>query len=75
MTGEWIRVDEELPPDGADVLVYVDCCGEGYITAMNYDRGRWYNSVMNCFTCYEITHWMPFPEPPNDAKCERGERA
>lgn len=55
---EWISVEDKLPEESADYLVWVnnfDC--EPYIRIEGYlgDFG---------FTRKTITHWMPLPDPP-----------
>jgi len=55
----WTSVNEKLPENSDDVLVYVP--NDGCFRAW-YDNGAWlchenHNSD-------EITHWMPMPEPP-----------
>ena len=66
MQCEWISVKERLPEPLVYVLVYIPCdtpytIREGFLTptgmwnASHYDRGHG-----------EITHWMPFPVPPQE---------
>ena len=71
----WIPVTERLPKKITNkVLVY---CKNGYIGFGHYEEFRgvtdWYNlengkpfrewDLEDCET-YEVTHWMPLPEPP-----------
>lgn len=69
-TGEWISVDERLPTDEQEVLVYYGFdYGDG-------DLGRMYMSVLTFFAYdpiphfqhqaigLKVTHWMPLPEAP-----------
>lgn len=63
----WISVNDRMPANGQDVLVYIDDYGESRITGCNYDNGVWYDCVMNCeIVIPNITHWMPLPEPPKE---------
>lgn len=64
---QWISVEDKLPKSGERVLfsdgVFV---GEGYMGA----SGKWtrYNGKISaaCIDVYDITHWMPLPEPPEE---------
>ena len=70
MKMEWISVKDRLPEDNSLVL------GLGYnpqflikktIVAqvrINYLRGNWTESY--CPSPFELTHWMPLPEPPKE---------
>ena len=66
----WHRVEEELPDDTRDVLAVRrygnDLEKQEVIVAhlsviMEMERGfdKWWNAT-------NITHWMPFPEPPKE---------
>ena len=59
----WIRVEEMLPRDGIDVIVYTDRCGGNVEYAYYlFKRNAWFK---NCILLvYNVTHWMPLPEPP-----------
>lgn len=71
----WISVEDRLPQKITNkVLVY---CKNGYIGFGHYEKFQgvedWYNlesgkqfrewNLEDCET-YEVTHWMPLPEPP-----------
>ena|GEM_PF-1474869 len=56
--GLWISVDEQMPEPYADVLVFSRTDG----VAISY-----FHEDANCWDNYHpVTHWMPFPEPPED---------
>ena len=63
----WIPVTERLPDDGQRVLAY-DKVEYGIIAAI-YSAGTWYDQILDTTVCpIYITHWMPLPEPPEEAE-------
>ena len=50
---EWISVDDRLPDVGKFVLIYNEING----VRMDYHDGA-------TFGYYDVTHWMPLPNPP-----------
>jgi len=67
---EWISVKDGLPESGFNVLTYNgNYVHEGYF-AYNKNKPRrniFYISGSK-IESDDITHWMPLPEPPKDAK-------
>lgn len=64
---EWVSVKDRLPNDGQDVLAYLCNGEETRIAPFNYDKGTWYDCVMNCTVAINsITHWMPLHDPPKE---------
>ena len=62
--GKWIRVEDRLPEKPMNYLIYVPPC---YVNVVYYNGFEWVVDVGEyCFNAYEITHWMPLPEPPED---------
>ena len=62
---KWISVEERLPEDRVDVIVYTNLCG-GYTdyAYYRYDRCAWFK---NCIQqIYNVTYWMPLPETPKE---------
>jgi hypothetical protein len=57
--GDWRSVEDELPPNGDNVLV-VDELFEPYVAY--YFDGAWYDNLN------KVTHWMPLPEPPENSE-------
>ena len=58
---QWISVDDRLPENGIDVLVYVR---DGTIDTAYYSLcGYWecYTSMSNA-----VSHWMPLPKAPKE---------
>lgn len=65
----WIPVGERLPPAGLEVLCcYIDGgqgrCGFGW-TEFDRQTGELIWDVFGTFD--DPTHWMPLPEPPQEA--------
>ena len=70
MMSEWISVKDELPENGAELLVSVvdkegnhkgfTCCR--YFDGFTLIECDWKNGKQRS----PDTHWMPLPEPPND---------
>ena len=59
---EWISVKDKLPDDDTIVLVYAPQSGEPARPGYHHgDEWRWETS--DCIE-YDVTHWMPMPEPP-----------
>ena len=59
---KWISVKDRLPEKQMNYLVYVPPC---YVNVVYYNGFEWVVDVGEyCFSAYEITHWMPLPEPP-----------
>ena len=57
---KWIPVSERLPEKYKEVLVHrltgceVTCC-------IDTKNRKWFGDEI---CCYDVTHWMPLPEPP-----------
>lgn len=61
----WIPVTERPPEDGEDMIAWIEDEHESRMTAANYDKGVWYDCVMNCKE-QRIKYWMPKPKPPKE---------
>ena len=63
---EWILVKDRLPEEDKDVLVF-GYYHEAFQTLICHYRtdfkGQWFTSVAGQ-QVYEVTHWMPLPQPP-----------
>ena len=63
---EWISVKDDLPKIDQRVLV----CGEGYFKDKESSIQIWYRDkendwvMLDSYTPFKITHWMPLPKPP-----------
>ena len=56
---DWISVEDRLPELHIDVLVYQRGDSDVWFIDTNYrySGGAWSED-------YEVSHWMPLPEPP-----------
>ena len=73
---KWISVEESLPDDDVDVIVYIASKKENvdsviaitqYTHSMHgYNIEGWCSPWQYCFWDREVTHWMPLPEPPKE---------
>ncbi|EKL4956844.1 TPA: DUF551 domain-containing protein [Escherichia coli] len=61
----WISCSERMPDNNHDVLFF-DVWGYIRIGWFSADDRSWFTSDDGC--CMEVTHWMPLPEPPQEAK-------
>ena len=56
----WVSVDDELPDEGEEVLMYMN---DGAVMSdIKCHSGRYSNKYG--FERSRVTHWMPLPEPP-----------
>lgn len=65
---EWISVEDRLPDAYAKVLVvaFWRGCWQTFVGWLGFYSKKWYVR-MGCLGEIEgltVTHWMPFPEPP-----------
>lgn len=67
---KWISVDERLPKPHDDGSVDGVLVTDGALIHMAYySNDQWYfcsNGEMKKDMFYEVTHWMPLPEPPEE---------
>lgn len=71
---KWISVEERLPEDDVDVLVYAIGNNENSCVAMTsythnmhgYNIEGWRSPWQYFFYERKITHWMPLPEAPKE---------
>lgn len=66
---QWISVDDEMPDSGVEVLIAddLDNVNIGFYDDDSHDAGWVIISGAKRFVPISeshITHWMPFPEPP-----------
>lgn len=67
---KWISVKDRLPDEGKLVLTfnaeqkgYDDYCLD-YVILINTEPTGY---IWACDLNYDVTHWMPLPEPPNES--------
>jgi hypothetical protein len=60
----WIPAAVELPDSDTDVIVAAE---DGHVEAGFHD-GRVWRWLNACRIDIDVTHWMPFPNPPEGAK-------
>lgn len=65
----WISVEERLPEECLYVIVYLqnkrtDNKDIWHIDADFYEDGDWHRYPERGY--YNVTHWMPLPEPPKE---------
>ena len=63
---KWIPVEERLPEFGQDVMVYSKVDGRKVATRDFYEPvhgcSEWKDEYSS--DVYDVTHWMPLPNPP-----------
>lgn len=64
----WIPVDERLPKDCEDVLVFQRTQTGVCVIHTGYWRGDKYGWWFDGCEQHCVTHWMPLPEPPAAGK-------
>lgn len=61
----WIPVEERLPEDGKNVLIFVRTMSMWWHMEVDWHTGNsWHNNAETDWN--KITHWMPLPEPPKE---------
>ena len=65
----WIPVEERMPEEGKNVLIFVKCMNNLWHTEVDWRIGGcWFNNAETDWN--KITHWMPLPEPPEEVRHE-----
>ncbi len=65
---EWISVEDRLPEEGHEVLgAYLLEDSEHCQSVLLFARGEFMTEYDGEFYGI-VTHWMPLPEPPKEAK-------
>lgn len=62
---KWISVKERLPKEETSELLF---SADGKVYYGNFGYSKFYaidsGGIFSGFTAYEVSHWMPLPEPP-----------
>ena len=71
---KWISVEERIPEDNVDVIVYIASKKENVDSVIaitqythrmyGYNLEGWCSPWQYCFWDREVTHWMPLPSMP-----------
>jgi len=63
LQSQWIPVTERLPENQQRVIVQRKKCPMvmGWLMF-----GKWHTDFGRMYRNYEVTHWMPLPEPPKE---------
>ncbi|HHQ9669999.1 TPA: DUF551 domain-containing protein [Escherichia coli] len=66
---DWISCSERMPDDGQHVIIL---CDGAFVLYAQYRDGEFFDVVRNGEELFEtqsrnVTHWMPLPEPPQEA--------
>jgi len=59
----WHRVEEELPDDSRDVIIFT---ASKIIGVGSFIRPNWYQWYSGGGLPVDVTYWMPLPEPPKE---------
>ncbi len=67
MQNEWISVKDRLPEKNGRYITTV-CKYKDEIDVFDlwYEDDDWYIDEGDYMYEYEVTHWMPLPEPPKE---------
>jgi hypothetical protein len=66
---QWISVKDRLPEEDVDVVIGWFSKTASNKTFWTVDAAQLTNKVFSGWRVYpEVTHWMPLPKPPEDAK-------
>lgn len=66
---DWINVNDELPNEYEEVLIWVSSEAEtkiGWLINGNKIDYEWIGDDMSSYKSNEVTHWMPLPEAPSE---------
>lgn len=65
--GKWISVKDKLPEKEGEYIAFDGESVFGAYYEIDTSGTRWTDPV-EMYGEFEVTHWMPLPEPPNDDK-------
>lgn len=65
MQNEWISVKDRLPERrGRYIVAVCNYIGKIDVFDLWFDYPEWYIDEDDDLYQFEVTHWMPLPEPP-----------
>lgn len=66
---EWRPIDT-APKDGTHILANLETRSEQWQETLFWDGAEewWWSVRKGDYIEYEVTHWMPLPQPPNRAR-------
>ena len=72
---QWVSVRERLPERDIEVLVALKGCMTGKriqrtANIVKADDHNWESDGFEIANCWDITHWMPLPNPPEESDDE-----
>ena len=59
----WHRVEERLPDDSRDVIIFT---ASRIVGVGSFIRPNWYQWYSGGGLPVDVTYWMPIPEPPKE---------
>lgn len=67
MQNAWISVKDRLPEErGRYIVAVCDYKGKIGVFDLWFDYPEWYIDEDDDLYQFEVTHWMPLPEPPKE---------
>jgi hypothetical protein len=57
---DWLKVEDKAPPEFEDVLLWTGWSITGYRVGISFYSEDGVNPI------FQVTHWMPLPEPPKE---------
>lgn len=69
---EWISTKDRLPDEDKEVLVAYWFLPNNGDPSWIIETGRYLAGKWVQLEGYDVTHWMPLPEPPKEENNERG---
>ncbi len=64
MKDNWIKVEDQKPPDVTPVFVYFACCNAcHWFEVAEIENGKWFESNSGNNLEFKPTHWQPTKPP------------
>lgn len=75
---QWINIKDKLPKKNVEVLGALKGCDSGKyvlrpVEYVHADDHEWESEGFEIANCWDVTHWMPMPEPPCQDACSECE--